>query len=362
MAYLKNAWYAAAWPDEIGAETLLGRRFLDEHVVMYRTSDGKVVAIGDLCPHRFAPLHLGRHVGDAIQCGYHGLEFGANGKCRLNPHGGGHLPSTSVPSYPLAEKHGVIWIWMGDHALADKSLISDAFAFVADEKRAHVKGYLNVKANYILLVDNLMDLSHGLYLHRGSLATEEMQENFEPQTRVDGDIVYSEREQPNIAPPALWVPSLPAGTERVDYFSYNEWHKPSNVIHPVGCRMLGKAEGVDGGVSSRSAHMFTPETATTSHYFYSNSRNYRVDDPKADAHVRGILERVFGSEDRPMIEAQQAMIGDVDLMTLRPLVLPSDKAAVLVRRKLSQLIAQEAEQGEGDPVPASAALEAVPVG
>ena len=144
MAYLKNAWYAAAWPDEIGAETLLGRRILDEPVVIYRTSDGKAVAMGDLCPHRFAPLHLGRHMGDAIQCGYHGLEFGANGKCRLNPHGGGHLPAASVPSYPLAEKHGVLWIWMGEAERADEALISDAFAFVADDKRAHVKGYLNV--------------------------------------------------------------------------------------------------------------------------------------------------------------------------------------------------------------------------
>ncbi|EQB00493.1 Rieske 2Fe-2S domain-containing protein [Sphingobium baderi] len=345
MAYLRNAWYAAGWPDEIDEDTLLGRRILDEPVVMYRTSDGKAVAIGDRCPHRFAPLHLGRHVGDAIQCGYHGLEFGADGKCRLNPHGGGHLPNTSVPTYPLAEKHGILWIWMGDAKQADETLISDAFSFVADNKRAHVKGYLHVKANYMLLVDNLMDLSHGLYLHRGSLATQEMQENFEPVTRVDGDIVYSEREQPNIAPPALWVPSLPPGTDRVDYFSHNEWHKPSNVIHPVGCRMLGKAEGEDGGVSSRSAHLFTPETATTSHYFYSNSRNYKVGNPDTDAHVRGILARVFGSEDRPMIEAQQLLIGEADLMALRPLILPSDKAAVLVRRKLTQMIAQE-EQGE----------------
>ncbi|MDB5582432.1 MAG: hypothetical protein JWR80_7608 [Bradyrhizobium sp.] len=353
MPYLQNAWYAAGWPNEIGEETLLGRRILDQPVVMYRTSDGTAVAIGDRCPHRFAPLHMGRHVGDAVQCGYHGLEFGADGRCRLNPHGGGMTVNASVPSYPLVERHGILWIWMGDASKADESLISDAFAFVADDRRAHVKGYLHVQGNYLLLVDNLMDLSHGLYLHRGSLATKEMQENFEPKTRVEGDIVHSEREQPNIAPPALWVPSLPPGTERVDYYSNNEWHKPSNVIHPVGCRMLGKEDGVDGGVSSRSAHMFTPETATTSHYFYSNSRNYGVDNPDTDAHVRRILDRVFGSEDRPMIEAQQGLIGDVDMMSLRPVILPSDKAAVLVRRKLAQMIARE-QSGE-DVAPATAA-------
>lgn len=343
MTYLRNAWYAAGWPNEVDERKLLGRRILDEPVVMFRQSDGNAVAIGDRCPHRFAPLHMGRHIGDAVQCGYHGLEFSADGRCRRNPHGGEHLPNASVPTYPLVEKHGVLWIWMGEASLADEALISDAFAFVADDKRAHVKGYLHVKANYLLLVDNLMDLSHGLYLHRGSLATAEMQQNFEPVTRVEGDIVYSEREQPNIAPPAIWVPSLPAGVERIDFFSHNEWHKPSNVIHPVGCRMPGKPEGVDGGVSSRSAHLFTPETAVTSHYFYSNSRDYGVHNPDTDQHVRRILEKVFGSEDRPMIEAQQELIGDIDLMKLHPVILPTDRAAVMVRRRLAKLIKREQE-------------------
>ena len=345
MTYLRNAWYAAALPEEIDDRKLVGRRILDQPVVMFRRNDGAAVAIGDRCPHRFAPLHLGRHVGDAVQCGYHGLEFGSDGRCRRTPHGGGQLPDSAVPAYPLAEKHGILWIWMGEADQADEALISDAFDFVADDRRAHVKGYLHVKANYLLLVDNLMDLSHGLYLHRGTLATAEMQQNFDPVTRVEGDVIFSEREQPNIAPPAIWVPSLPPGTERIDFFSHNAWYKPSNVIHPVGCRMLGKAEGVDGGVASRSAHLFTPESATTSHYFYSNSRDYGVDNPETDQHVRRILEKVFGSEDRPMVEAQQEMIGDVDLMQLRPLVLPTDRAAVMVRRRLSRLIDQEGQGG-----------------
>nr|WP_173276925.1 MULTISPECIES: aromatic ring-hydroxylating dioxygenase subunit alpha [unclassified Sphingomonas]AJW29591.1 Vanillate O-demethylase oxygenase subunit [Sphingomonas sp. JE1] len=341
MNFLKNAWYAAGWPDELNDGKLVGRRFLNEPVVMFRKSDGTVAAMGDRCPHRFAPLHLGRHVGDGVQCGYHGLEFGADGRCMRNPHGGGTLPNASVPTYPLAEKHGVLWIWMGDATKADESLISDSFAFVADEKRAHIKGYLHIEANYMLLVDNLMDLSHGLYLHAGSLSNRDMQDNFELKTRVEGDVISSEREQPNIEPPAIWVPALPPEAARIDYFSYNEWQKPSNVIHPVGCRRVGKPEGVDGGVSSRSAHMFTPETDTSSHYFYSNSRDYGVDSQEADARIRKMLATAFGGEDKPMIEAQQKMVGNVDLMALRPVILPSDKPAVMVRRRLAQLIAEE---------------------
>jgi phenylpropionate dioxygenase-like ring-hydroxylating dioxygenase large terminal subunit len=341
MQTLRNAWYVAAWPDELDNGALLGRTILSEPVVMFRDAEGVAYAIGDRCPHRFAPLHLGRHVGHAVQCGYHGLEFGPDGKCSRNPHGNGVAPQgASVRAYPLVERYGMIWIWMGS-APADESLIPDAFEFAGDGSRAHIRGYLHVKANYLLLVDNLMDLSHGLYLHAGVLATEEMREDFAPQARLEGDVVVCEREQPNIRPPALWVPSLPDGTERVDYFSNVYWYPPASVIHPVGCRIVGKAEGVDGGVSSRSAHMFTPETESTSHYFYDNSRDYLVDSPETDERVRKLLSTVFGEQDRPMIEAQQRVIGDADLMSLRPTVLPTDRATVLMRRKLAQLINRE---------------------
>ena len=354
MAFLTNAWYVAAWSDEVGPETLLGRTILNQPVLFFRQHDGRAVAIGDRCPHRFAPLHLGRHVGDAVQCGYHGLEFGADGRCRRNPHGGAAKPAAAtVPSYPLVERHKMLWVWIGA-GKADESLIPDAFSFVADSKGAHVKGYLHVAAHYLLLVDNLMDLSHGLYLHRGSLATSEMQEAFRPTARIAGNVVFSEREQPNIEPPALWVPSLPPEAKRVDYFSNLEWHAPSNVIHPVGCRRVGKPAGIEGGVSSCSAHMFTPETDSSSHYFYCNSRDYGVDSPETDARVRKILDHVFSSEDKPMIEAQQRMIGAADLMKLKPVLLPTDKASVLVRRRLAQLIS--AEQA-GVPAQSTAATE-----
>jgi vanillate O-demethylase monooxygenase subunit len=95
--------------------------------------------------------------------------------------------------------------------------------------------------------------------------------------------------------------------------------------------------------------MFTPETDTTSHYFYDNSRDYLVDSAETDARIRGLLSRVFGEQDRPMIEAQQRMIGNVDLMSLRPAVLPTDKATVLMRRRLAQLIGREQAAADGRP-------------
>jgi phenylpropionate dioxygenase-like ring-hydroxylating dioxygenase large terminal subunit len=338
MRALRNAWYVAAWQEEIGADTLLARTILNENVLMLRDRSGKVAAIGNRCPHRFAPLHLGKHLGDAVQCGYHGLEFGVDGLCSRNPHDSGSKPpNASVPTYSLAERHGVVWIWMGQEP-ADASLIPDEFAFLSDEDRAHVQGYIHVDANYLLTVDNLMDLSHALYLHAGVLTSEEQRENFVPQARLVGEVVACEREQPGIAPPGQWVAALPPDVTKVDFYSHVYWHAPSAVIHPFGCRIPGNP---DAGVSSLSAHFFTPETDTTTHYFYHNTRDYQVDSAETDAKISELLARVFTTQDVPMIEAQQRVIGNVDLMSLRPLVLPTDRASVLTRRVLSKLIAKE---------------------
>src|SRR6201991_2023861 len=107
IAYLENAWYLTAWSAEIGADTLLARTLLDQPVVMFRTSDGRVAALRDMCPHRFAPLSMGKKSGDTVRCAYHGLEFDCAGACVRNPHGvKGHIPSAAhVRSYPVVERY-----------------------------------------------------------------------------------------------------------------------------------------------------------------------------------------------------------------------------------------------------------------
>src|SRR3977135_4689040 len=115
-AYLRNAWFVAAWSDDLADGQLLARTILKEPGVLYRKSDGHVAALQDRCPHRFAPLSMGKVVnGDSIQCPYHGLEFDASGVCVLNPHGSKNIPPRArVRSYPGTEKHKAIRIWRGE--------------------------------------------------------------------------------------------------------------------------------------------------------------------------------------------------------------------------------------------------------
>src|SRR5579862_6401829 len=80
LMFIRNAWYVAAWADEIEAGPL-ARRICNEPVVLYRDANNKAAALIDMCCHRGAPLHLGRVVQQGIECGYHGLVFDGNGTC-----------------------------------------------------------------------------------------------------------------------------------------------------------------------------------------------------------------------------------------------------------------------------------------
>ena len=87
-SYVRNAWYVAAWSDDIADGQVVARTIMGERVALYRKANGDVAAIEDRCAHRFAPLSMGKVVsGDRIQCPYHGLEFDGTGACVYNPHG-----------------------------------------------------------------------------------------------------------------------------------------------------------------------------------------------------------------------------------------------------------------------------------
>jgi len=170
--FLRNCWYVAAEAGEL-ARAPLGRIILGEPVVLYRKEDGTAVALEDRCCHHRAPLHKGRLVGDTIQCGYHGFVFAADGACVAVP-GHERLPfkNVGVRAYPLCERHRYLWIWMGEREKADPALVPD-FARNADPAWAAVNARLPMNANYFLLVENLIDLSHVAFVHAGTIGSDD---------------------------------------------------------------------------------------------------------------------------------------------------------------------------------------------
>lgn len=341
MAYLLNAWYVAAWDEEIPADVLFSRRLLGEPLVFFRERSGRVRALADRCAHRFAPLSKGVLCDDAVRCPYHGLEFNGAGQCSRNPHGNGAIPKAArVRAYPVVEKYSVVWIWMGDESKADEALIPDFSCM--DPSRFYVaKRYLHARANYVLESDNILDLSHIQYLHPTTLGSDDVSSAI---TRVEqqGETVWSYRQTVNEIMPAFLYEAMgiPADTP-VDRWTDVRWNAPSNLLLMAGAVPTGQPRSE--GRETALPHLFTPETETTTHYWFSFPMPVEMGElgqQIAQAQVAA-LAVPFTEEDLPMLEAQQLAMGDSDFWSLKPVLLAGDAGAIRARRVLDGLIAHE---------------------
>jgi phenylpropionate dioxygenase-like ring-hydroxylating dioxygenase large terminal subunit len=344
MSYLRNVWYAAAWNHEVPAEKLLARQFLDEPVVLFRDETGKPRALFDRCPHRFAPLSLGKLCdgGASVQCGYHGLRFGSDGKCNHNPHGDGRIPiAAATKAYPVVERWSLLWIWMGEPALADENLIP-AYPFLDAEHWWLGTDYLQIDANYALENDNILDLSHIEYLHPGTLGAGKAGEGKTVVTQ-EGNTVWSRRFIRNeILPSFLYqAAGLPEG-ELCDRWLDVRWDPPSCMHLQADMGLAGKPR--EQSIQTPGVHLFTPAAQDKTHYFFSFSIP-KMAGPQFEQVVKQNIAGVrapFLYEDKPMVEAQQRAIGARSFWDMKPVLLEVDAPAVRARRVLDQMLAAEA--------------------
>jgi phenylpropionate dioxygenase-like ring-hydroxylating dioxygenase large terminal subunit len=342
--YLRNAWYVAAWSDEVGDGGVLGRTILKEQLVLYREGNGQVSALEDRCPHRFAPLSMGKVLGgNRIQCPYHGLEFDHSGACVLNPHGNKNIPSRAkVKSYPVIEKHKAIWIWMGDKP-ADHSAVPD-FSVMDNVPELHTtkRDGIMIKANVELIIDNLLDLSHTSFLHEGVLGNADTVES-EINVIQEGNDIIVERHARDAVPPGMNKLMWPQSPERVDKITSIRWMAPSTLRLMTG--ICEKGAKPDTGTGYHAVHLLTPETDRTTHYFFTAVRyNVKTTDENLNRDIQKKIAEMrrfaFQEQDAPVIEAQQRNI-DSSQTEVDPLTLAIDVGPVRYKRVLKKLIAAE---------------------
>ncbi len=342
--FVRNAWYVASWADSLGEDQLVARTIMDEPVVLFRRADGSIAAIEDRCSHRFAPLHMGKIIGgDRIQCPYHGLEFDGTGACVRNPHGAKNIPArTRLKSYPVVEKHKAVWIWMGD-APPDEAKVPD-FGVLDNVPELHTTKHdsIMIRANYQLIIDNLLDLSHTSYLHEGILGNQDTVES-EITVEQDGDDVVVGRHATNSAPPGMFAQFWPGHPPRVDKFTRMRWMAPSTLRLVTGiCKMGASSES---GTGYHAIHMLTPESERSTHYFFTAVRfGVLTTDEKLN---RDLQEKIasmrrfaFEEQDAPVIEAQQRIIETAN-RPLDPVTLAIDVGPVRYKRVLGKMLAAE---------------------
>jgi phenylpropionate dioxygenase-like ring-hydroxylating dioxygenase large terminal subunit len=338
MSYLKNAWYVAAWSDSVNREMRV-ETLLDEPILLYRKQDGSPVAMIDRCPHRFAPLHMGKLLGDIIECGYHGLKFDCSGACVHNPHGDGKIPAAArVHTYPAVDRHNLLWLWNGDAELADPALIPD-YSHLTSPLLKTVGDHMIQNAHYELVVDNLMDLSHVNYLHAPYQKVDDFLAAKHDVIYKDG-ILESKRSLPSTRAPSSFRPFMKDPDAPVEYWLDIRWYPASCCQLEVGIVPVGRPRSE--GLVRLGTHIVTPQTNSSTHYFYASSRNYQLDDPAADEETNRWQQMGFHEQDKPMIEGVQLRMGNADLQSKNPILLQTDAAAMRARRILAKLIEKEA--------------------
>lgn len=337
--FLKNCWYAALWSQDLGASPV-ARTLLNEPVVLFRKADGTPAALTDRCCHRAAPLSRGRCVGDYLECGYHGLQFDATGTCVAIPGQSAIPPEARVRSYPVREIRKTVWIWMGDPDKADESAIPD-LPWLDDPGWVSTPGEFNLKANYQLLVDNLLDITHALYVHRNTIGADPSEGTAPSQTERLDDGIRITRWLLDVVPPPLFA-KVGGFTGNVDRWQIVTWRAPSTVYLDVGAAAAGTGapEGDRSqGFSIWSTHLLTPETDRTTHYHWGYARNFDLGN---DALTKTLYEgsRDTFYEDVEMIDAQQKNLASSSLDGLVDIT--GDGPQLQARRMIDRLIAAEA--------------------
>ncbi len=341
--FLMNCWYVAAWDHELIDGVKLARTILEKPVVIFRGESGRYIALEDRCCHRGAPLSMGRIEGDCIRCMYHGMKYDENGICVEIP-GQDRIPKTmKVRRYPVEERNHLVWIWMGDPALADPDLIVD-YEPLGDPAWRGLPAYLHYDANWLLIVDNLSDFAHLAFVHTNTLGGSE-EYAYETKAieidRLDNGFRVERWHMDSDAPPYL-KRVIRDKDAKLDRRNIATMLVPGIFLMETMFSPAGSNDhSLEGTRQFRNCQYMTPETRRTTHFFWNYLHNTDIDDPNIAISLRDSLFEGF-YEDKAIIEAQQVLLENNPDFRMRSL--ESDLALSHFRQVLKKKITEESLQ------------------
>lgn len=339
MKSIKEAWYPVVWSDRIGHE-LSRHVVLAQPIVIYRLENGEIAALRDACPHRLAPLSLGKLRGDNIECGYHGMTFDCTGKCVVIP-GQDIIPGTArVRAYPVEEKYGLVWIYMGAPENADPKKIFHLPQHGASGWRSVQGDTLRIECNYLSLCDNLLDPAHVTFVHTTSLGTP-----------AGATVPVNNEYRDNEITVWRWIrngPAIPLFakfgklTGMVDRWHYYNYSTPCYFAIDMGSCPTGSIPDMERrseGIQMFACHLLTPvdERTVLQHWFHV--RNFRTEDHEMDSELTSSLAMAF-NEDKSILE--QIQLEEERDPDFKRIILGIDAAPMKMRRMIDRLIQSEA--------------------
>ena len=339
--FLRNYWYVAAWSNEIERRPL-GRILLKEPVVFFRTEAGAIIALQDRCSHRGYPLHKGRLIGDTLECGYHGLTFDAGGQCIKVP-GQTQIPSgAEIRTYPIIERWGLVWIWMGDPALTTPASLTDCHWL--EDPDWDAKGErLFINCDYKLIIDNLLDLSHVTFVHPRTLGSAANIDKVQIKNEISEDLVTITRWLIDIEPPPTYARVGFKGN--IDRWQIINFQPPAFIHFYAGAADTGTGapEGKRrGGIGLHTINAMTPETEKTTHYFWAIAQARAAKEENLSGAIFLDFQKTV-QEDVEVFETQQRSLElqpDTPMLTIK-----SDAGPIAARRIIERLLHAEKPRG-----------------
>jgi phenylpropionate dioxygenase-like ring-hydroxylating dioxygenase large terminal subunit len=337
--FARNHWYAAAWSGEIGDKPL-GRRLLGEPVVLFRQADKSVAALFDRCPHRLVPLSMGVCVEGRIRCAYHGMEYDGTGRCVHIPAQTLIPPKAQCRNFPVIERYGLIWVWMGDPALASPASMPKVEKCGEPGWDVIDGGYQYHPSNVLNIIENLMDPSHTTFLHPNTIGNPLATDKPVTTEKTDQYIV-AYRWLENTQPSPNDRRRVDFGDGKVDRGQFFYFYLPSMsrveiIVLPTGTERT--EENMCRGLRTYSYKFLTPESESATHFFWLHVRNYLVGDEEAAVKLRAALEQTFKED----LEIEVAMQRSQDETGIRQLIaLDLDRAPVMAVRMLQRMIEAE---------------------
>lgn len=337
--YPRNMWWVAARADEI-TTTPMARWILEMPVVLYRIADGTPVALDDRCPHRWAPLSEGRVEGDQIVCAYHGMRFGADGGCMLVPSQTNIPAGSGVTSYPLRESGAFVWIWMGDPDEIENHDPPVDLGYTADPDWSVVMGYYDVACNWVLIRENVLDLTHIPHLHAKTFRQGDW--DTIPRASIEGDVItYRQTFEPAPLSPLFChamgfsetkhVARTQVGTMPSLAVSFSDW----TVVDP------DPAPEARSDFLMRGCHIVTPGLRGRTHYYWAAAFDIAdVPDDAIETSRRNVIEAF--DEDKHLLERmQEQLTRDPRGADASEIGLAADGAGLRVRQVLQRRLKAE---------------------
>jgi len=333
-----NEWYVAAFTREID-RSLRKRKILGCNLVLFRTTGGQPVALEDRCAHRSYPLSASKLDGDTVVCGYHGLRYDARGDCIEVPSQSKCPKGIGVAHYPLVERGPLTWIWMGPPELADPGRIPHQ-PWLEATGWERSQGYFALPASYVSLHENLLDLTHLSFLHAASFGTadyasapydavihDEPGLGSRPRFVLDRQVVPTQL-------PAVWAQSTGISGPTAARIVSSEFVSPALHVVTVKFHDTALPETNRPRFEVRTAHIPTPESLTSTHYFIVHGRDFALSDTGVTRFMHEQLFKAFQEdvEGLTAVEQNLAEAGEEPV----EISIASDRASVAMRRYLKR--------------------------